>query len=120
MIGLVLTYALRAGAEQLIVISSTLSLATYLIAMVAAYRLLPLIGRTMAALSFVVCALVFVFSGASILIPLGGGRYRSSLQTCVRSMSAARPLECASHDGRLRSFKLRAGFGCWSALIYPR
>ena len=70
LVGLVITYTLQADAEQLILISSSLGLATYLVAMVAAYRLLPRAGQAMALVSFVMCALVFIFAGASLVIPL--------------------------------------------------
>jgi amino acid efflux transporter len=66
-------YAKGWGAEDLLVVPNSLVIATYLIAMAAALRLVEGRARLFALVGLALCAGIFPFAGASLLLPLGVG-----------------------------------------------
>lgn len=68
--GLVLCYFLGWEAEQLLVIPTSLGIATYLIGTAAGVRLLSSWKRFVAGGALLLCSIVFPFAGASIFFPL--------------------------------------------------
>jgi amino acid efflux transporter len=69
LVGLGLLYLNGGGAEDLVFVSSTLGIATYIIAMAAALRLLKTAAaRGMAIVSLCVCAAIFGLGGGSVLL----------------------------------------------------
>jgi amino acid efflux transporter len=67
--GLMLSAAFGRGAEDLVFVPSSLVVATYLVAMAAAVRLLDGRRRFLAGAGFALCAAVVPFVGAAILVP---------------------------------------------------
>ena len=67
--GLLLSAAFGWGAEDLIFVPSSLVVATYLVGMAAAVRLLDGRGRVLAGAGLALCAAVGPFVGASIAVP---------------------------------------------------
>lgn len=87
-IGLVVAYLAAWGPEDLVVVSSSLGIATYIVGTAAGVRLLRGGARLSAAVSLVLCLGVFPFAGAFVGLPVavatGAWLYRK-----VRSPTAA-------------------------------
>lgn len=69
--GLLLAYIMGWGAETFLVVSNSLSIATYLIGTAAGIRLLRQRDRLLAWVAFGLCAIVFPFAGGSIMLTVG-------------------------------------------------
>lgn len=70
---LAVAYVERLGAEDLVLVPSTLGLATYILGTAAALRILPPQDRRLPAVALVVCVAITPFAAASLLVPIAVG-----------------------------------------------
>jgi amino acid efflux transporter len=68
--GLVICYFLQWEAEQLLVVPTSLGIATYILGTAAGVRLLSHWKRLISGVALLLCGIVFPFAGASIALPL--------------------------------------------------